>query len=141
MSKNYTFIFPGTREEFDDILNKYRESYEFREDGFLIETNGDKLSFGIERSGYTRGFWYIPTITETDGKTVFSGKITCSEKKTVGDILFTPIALIIKLYFHILLLTEKRLGHPPQKEEKTEDRLFTLMEDRLGCISKGRNSM
>ena len=141
MSKNYTFIFPGTREEFDDILNKYRESYEFREDGFLIETNGDKLSFGIERSGYTRGFQYIPTITETEGKTVFSGKITCSEKKTVGDFLFTPIALIIKLYFHILLLTEKRLGHPPQKEEKTEDRLFTLMEDRLGCISKGRNSM
>ena len=46
MSKNYTFIFPGTREEFDDILNKYRESYEFREDGFLIETNGDKLVVG-----------------------------------------------------------------------------------------------
>ena len=57
MSKNYTFIFPGTREEFDDILNKYRESYEFREDGFLIETIGDKLSFGIERSGYTSSFW------------------------------------------------------------------------------------
>ena len=136
MQKNYIFIFPGTKEEFTAVLNKYRESEGFRKDGFLIETNGDEFRFGIERGGHTGGFWYIPTITEIDGKTVFSGKIGYSGKTTVGEILFTPIALIIKLYFHILVLTEKRLGHPPQKEETTEDRLFTLMEDRLGCINK-----
>ena len=139
MSKNYTFIFPGTKEEFFAVLNKYRESEEFRQDGCIIETDGTELLIGIERGGYTSGFWYIPTITETDGKTVFSGKISYSEKTTVVDILFTPIALIIKLYFHILLLTEKLLGHPPPKETTTEDRLFILMKDRLGCIVKGRN--
>ena len=136
MSKNYTFIFSGTKEEFAAVLNKYRESEKFRKDGFLIERNGDEFRFGIERGGHTGGFWYIPTITEADGKTVFSGKIGYPEKTTVGNILFTPIALIIKLYFHILMLTEKWLGHPPQREETTENRLFTLMEDRLGCINK-----
>lgn len=56
MPKNYIFIFPGTKEEFTAVLNKYREGEEFRKDGFLIETSGDEFRFGIERGGYTGGF-------------------------------------------------------------------------------------
>ena len=51
-------------------------------------------------------------------------------------ILILPIVLVVRGYMSIEWLVRKILNRPKSKEKTTEERLFDLMENYFGCISK-----
>lgn len=67
MSKEYVFEFPGTREEFMNVLNQYPNDngklYCF--DGYIVTLIGDEIRFGVERCGHSGGNWFTPKITDS----------------------------------------------------------------------------
>ena len=65
MKKTYTFVFPGTKEMFLNNLQKPLDNY-------IIKLSDDEIQFGISRGDHSGGFWFIPEITEANGKTIFS---------------------------------------------------------------------
>ena len=78
MEKCYSFEFPGTKAIFLSLLDEYPNSKhkEFYFDDYLIEVSGDEIRFGLSRDGHSGGgYWFIPSITERNGKTMFSGTI------------------------------------------------------------------
>lgn len=77
MSKTYYFEFFGTRDDFLKTLNQYPNNdhriFYFNE--YIVEIVKDQYYFGIERGGHSGGYWFKPTIIETDHTLLFSGNI------------------------------------------------------------------
>lgn len=154
MSKVYTFEFSGSKESFLDQLNQFQNNnhkfYYF--DDYIVELAGNEIRFGIARGGHSGGYWFVPTITESDNMTSFSGKIryigSYTEEKGIKRILnnideillfilLLPAIILIKLYLFFSWLVRKLFKRPKSEEPPSEeDRLYHLMEDHLNCTRK-----
>ena len=77
MAKRYTFEFAGTKEDFLKQLDKYGNNNQkvFYIDDYIVDISDDVVSLGVARGGHSGGYWFVPTITEIDGKTTFCGSI------------------------------------------------------------------
>ena len=151
MSKEYSFVFLGTKEDFfktfNHSLDKPRSYYYI--DQYLIVAGEDEIRFGVERAGHSGGYWFIPTITETDegielkGKMQYSGPQNDQSKmEMIIDniwlgilyVVLLPVWLIVGIYSLVETLIRKIRKLP--KIRNKEEKLFDLMENRLGCIRR-----
>ena len=150
MSKSYSFEFSGTKEMFLNQLNKYPNNDEkfFYFNDYIVELSNDDIRFGVARGGHYGGYWFVPTITELDGKTTFCGTIEHNDpytsekgiKKIVNKIeevllwiILIPIIIIVKVYLFFSWVVRKLFKRTKPREESLEDRLYNLMENHLGC--------
>lgn len=131
-------------------LNKHPNNNQrfFYFDDYIVETSENEVRFGVARGGHSGGYWFIPTITEFDGKTIFSGTIQyvddySGEKgiKKIANrieeillcIILLPIIIIVKLCMFFSWLVQKIFKRTKPKEESLEDKLYNLMENHLNC--------
>ena len=150
MSKSYSFEFSGTKEMFLNQLNKYPNNNQkfFYFDNYIVELSNGDIRFGVARGGHSGGYWFVPTITELDGKTTFCGTIEYNDpytsekgiKKIVNKIeevllwiILIPIIIIVKVYLFFSWVVRKLFKITKPREESLEDRLYNLMENHLGC--------
>lgn len=150
MSKSYSFEFLGTKEMFLNQLNKYPNNDEkfFYFNDYIVELSNGDIRFGVARGGHSGGYWFVPTITELDGKTTFSGTIEYIDpytnekgiKKIVNKIeefllwiILIPIIIIVKVYLFFSWVVRKLFKKTKPKEESLEDKLYNLMENHLNC--------
>lgn len=42
---------------------------------FIVKLPDDEMHFGVERSGHSGGYWYVPSITECDDRIRFCGTV------------------------------------------------------------------
>lgn len=155
MAKNYRFVFFGSKEEFQHGLDRFPTSdckfYYF--DEYIVETTDTGYRFGVERGGHSGGYWFIPEISEQDGRTVFFGRIRYIDAYTyekgfkkflnVVETVFLyifllpfllPFAIIFKGFMLLKGLVRRMKGLPMKKDVTTEDRLFDLMVYHLHCV-------
>ena len=150
MSKSYSFEFSGTKEMFLNQLNKYRNNDQrfFYFDDYIVELSNGDIRFGVARGGHSGGYWFVPTITEIDGKTTFCGSIEYIDpytnekgiKKIVNKIeevllwiILIPIIIIVKVSLFFSWVVRKIFKRTKPKEESLEDKLYNLMENHLNC--------
>ena len=135
-------------------LNKYPNNDKkfFYFDDYIVDLSNGDIRFGVARGGHSSGYWFIPTITEIDGKTTLSGTLAyisphTGEKgiqKTIYKIeeillwiiLFPVIVLVIvlvKIYLFFSWIVRKICKRTKPKEKSPEDKLYHLMENLLGC--------
>ena len=150
MSKSYSFVFLGTKEMFLNQLNKYPNNNQkfFYFDDYIVEISDNEVRFGVARGGHSGGYWFVPTITEFDGKTTFCGtikyvdpytnekgikKIINKIEEVLSWIFLIPIIAVIKVYLFFSWLIRKIFKRSKPKEESLEDKLYNLMENHLGC--------
>ena len=150
MSKSYLFEYPGTKEMFLSPLIKYPNNDQkfFYFDDYIVELSENEIRFGVARGGHSGGYWFIPTITELDGKTTFCGTIQYIDpytsdkgiKKIINKleeillfIFLFPIILIFTIYSFFSWVIRKILKKPDPKQESKEDKLYNLMENHLNC--------
>ena len=150
MSKNYSFEFSGTKEMFLKQLYKHPNNNQrfFYFDDYIVETSENEVRFGVARGGHSSGYWFVPTITELDGKTIFNGTIQYVDnysgekgiKKTANKIeeillwiILLPIIIVVKLCIFFSWLVQKIFKRTKPKEESLEDKLYNLMENHLNC--------
>ena len=153
MPKKYCFSFPGTRDAFAEILDRYpnydRKFYRFND--YIVEVSDKTYRFGVARGSHSGGYWYEPTVTEEQDKIVFRGEIRYIDSHTdlkgfkkiidkVGDaclfIFVIPFILVFKAYMGIRWLIRKILRRPTPKDETPADRLCSLMETVFGCTQQ-----
>ena len=155
--KEYCFEFPGTREMFLEKLQPYpSNTREFAFYDYLIDISESDYRFGVARGGHSGGYWFEPTVTELDGKLIFSGKIRYidgysgenaplyEDDKTTEFILFVlcfPLLVLVKAYVLIEMLYKKLRHQPIEVEESEEDKLYNLMENLLGCTRRQPSSV
>lgn len=153
MPKEYVFEFQGTKENFLDMLNQI-PSYDgklYYIDEYIVKLIGDEIHFGVERGGHSGGYWFVPTITETDNCVVFRGTVQYigpnknakGVKKNLDKIcgfllliMVLPVVLIFMLYAMMKWCIRKLRKQTNLKEKTTEDRLYDLMENYLSCTGK-----
>ena len=134
-------------------LNKYPNNNQkvFYFDDYIVEISDNEVRFGVARGGHSGGYWFVPTITEFDGKTTFCGtikyvdpytnekgikKIINKIEEVLSWIFLIPIIAVIKVYLFFSWLTRKIFKRSKPKEESLEDKLYNLMENYLGCKRK-----
>ena len=155
MKKTYKFVFPGTMETFLNHLNQFHHSTSLEGrrkyyylDHYMVEFADGSVRFGVEQGGHSGGYWFIPKITQLEDHIEFQGTIqyirdsnhSSTIRKVIDAIdtcclyvLLWPIALIVKLVQWIIRTISRQ---PKVQEPTTEDRLFDLMENHLGCARK-----
>ena len=150
MSKSYSFEFLGTKEMFLNQLNKYNNNYQrfFYFDDYIVELSNGDIRFGVARGSHSGGYWFVPTITENDGKTTFCGTIEYIDsytnekliKKSVNKIeevllwiILLPIIIIVKVYLFFSWIVRKLFKKTIPKEKSLEEKLSILMENYLNC--------
>lgn len=150
MSKSYSFEFWGTKEMFLNQFNKYNNNDQrfFYFDDYIVELSNGDIRFGIARGGHSGGYWFVPTITEIDGKTTFCGTIEYVSLYTNGKgikkivnkieevllwIILFPVIIIVKVYLFFSWVARKLFKKTKPKEESLEDKLYNLMENHLNC--------
>lgn len=157
MSREYAFEFPGTKEDLLNSLNRFHHNTSYSGDTFyyfddyIVKLVGDEMHFGVARGGHSGGYWFVPTITDLGGKMEFRGEIRYIGPEdnrgpfkkaidSVGDFLLLlfilPIVLVIRAYMFIEWLIRKIINRPKPKAKTEEERLFDLMENYFGCVSK-----
>lgn len=131
-------------------LNKHPNNNQrfFYFDDYIVETSEDEVRFGVARCGHSGGYWFVPTITEFDGKTAFIGtiqyvdhysgeegikKISNKIEKILLWIILFPIFIIVELCIFFSWLVQKIFKRTKPKEESLEDKLYNLMEHHLNC--------
>ena len=169
-NKEFVFEFPGTKDDLRKqiwdksnaaLYSKYGECYDdegykeqkqFSLDGYIIEFEDDKISFGVE-GAHSGGMWFVPDITECDGRMVFKGKIQYirrnitlpnKAKKRVFDKILECLKFIVIIPFAILFIVSvlveefyKRLRDKKKgKATTTEEKLVDLMVNYLECTQK-----
>lgn len=134
-------------------LNKYPNNNQkfFYFDDYIVEISDNEVRFGVARGGHSGGYWFVPTITEFDGKTTFCGtikyvdpytnekgikKIINKIEEVLSWIFLIPIIAVIKVYLFFSWLIRKIFKRSKPKEESLEDKLYNLMENHLGCKRK-----
>ena len=145
MEKVYTFIFPGTREALVERLNLYHHDMAFSGaeyyylGDYIVKIENGAFRFGVERGGHSRGYWFIPSATEEEGQLVFRGSIqhigpkgkVGKFRKVIDGIELALLVLLIRL----CLFVRRSIKKLP-KEKTTEEKMYDLMENHLGCIRK-----
>lgn len=156
MEKEYVFEFPGTKEDFMENLKSFRHYISFTDEEFyyfedyIVKIVNGKLHFGVQRGGsHSGGYWFIPAVTEQDHRMEFRGTVQYigpedrrgKIRKVIdgigyffGFILFFPILLLVWCCSLVQWIVRKVRKMP--KEKTTQDRLFDLMENHLGCVCK-----
>lgn len=154
--KEYAFEFPGTRDEFLKGLDLFPGRLEYSGNAlylgeYIVEIDGDQIRFGVARGGHSGGYWFIPEITECDGRTELRGTIEYigpgTHRSPMGrlwdrvemcllTVFFSPVILIVKLYTLIDRAVRRLTNRPKPKEKTEEDGLYDLMENHFGCIRK-----
>ena len=160
MAKEYVFAFSGTKEDFlnrlDQRANRPYRSYcknpYYYFDDYLVEIEDDRIRFGVQKAGHSGGYWFVPTMTESNGITEFRGKIQSPESddnrkpiiKAIDSIgiyllliIVLPIFLVFWLYVLLRKLILKICNRPVPKEKTTEESLYDLMENYFGCVAIG----
>lgn len=156
MSKEYIFEFSGTKE---DLLNSverfsHKDTYSgntfYYFDDYIVKLVGDEIHFGVARGGHSGGYWFVPTITESDDGLELRGEIRYVGPKVnrgpvkkaidrVGDFLLflfvLPIVLVVRAYVFLKWLVRKISNRPVPKEKTNEERLFELMENYFSCVA------
>ena len=117
-------------------------------DDYIVELSNGDIRFGVARGGHSGGYWFVPTITEIDGKTTFCGTIeyigpNTNEKgiKKIDNkleeillwIILFPIIIIVKVCLFFSWFVRKIFKRPKLKEESLEYKLYYLMENYLNC--------
>ena len=150
MSQEYIFEYQGTKQMFCDSLKKYPNNNDtfFYFDNYIVKLLENEIQFGVERAGHSGGYWFIPQITEYENKIEFRGEIQYigpvvnrSKIQKIKDdifvclicILFLPITLLFLFGYWIYNIINNR---KKTKIKTTEDRLFDLLENHLGCTRK-----
>ena len=154
MEKEYAFLFPGTRSDLQALLDRYpnNDHHFWTFDNFTVEATDDGWKFGVARCGHSGGYYFIPAVTEREGKLLLSGTLTrvgpslsaARDRRTrdrVGEIcllvLLSPfiflILLAVKVWLLLRALVGKIVKRPPQCEPTPEERLTDLMVGHLHC--------
>lgn len=155
MDKEYVFTFNGTKDAFLKNLDQFYATSGrlYYLDDYIIEIVGEEIRFGAARGGHSGGYWYIPRIKECSNRLEFRGRIqyigpgTNEQAGRAGKVferieycllflLALPVVLIFKLYSMIEWCIRKLCNRPKPKEKTTEERLFDLMENYLGCTGE-----
>lgn len=153
MPKKYMFEFSGSKEMFLEQLNKYPNNDQkfFYFDDYIVKLSNDDIHFGVARGGHSGGYWFVPTITELNGKTTFSGtieyispytnekgikKVVNKIEEILSYIILIPIIIIVKVCLFFTWLVRKIFNRTKSKEESLEDKLYNLMENHLNCTRK-----
>lgn len=151
MSKAYCFEYPGTRESFLELLERFQNnnhSYFYFND-YIVDVRDSQYAFGVARSGHSGGYWYKPTAVETDEKIVFTGDIQRSSydfnaagdkkksdkiAKAVFSVILSPLLLLVEVYILVKSLIRRTRRKPPAQADTPEEKLCFLMENILGCV-------
>lgn len=158
MEKEHVFEFNGTREELLRVLNGFGHNTAYSDEtiyyfeDYMVKQVDDEIHFGVARGGHSGGYWYIPAITEQDGKMEFRGTIQYigpgSESQggvrklidwielVLGMIVVVPIAALVLVYRFFDGLVRKLWGRPKPKEKTNEERLLDLMVNYFGCVGE-----
>ncbi len=152
MEEEYVFEFSGTKEDFMEKLKSFPHNISFTGEEFyyfedyIVKIANGELHFGVQRGGHSGGYWFIPAVTEQDNRMEFRGtvqyigphdrrgrirKVIDGVGNIFAFILFLPIILLIWCYLLVKWIVRKVRKMP--KEKTTQDRLFELMEQYLGC--------
>ena len=140
MDKEYRFCYNGTKEIFNQLLQKTNS------EDYIISTIDGKISFGIERAGHSGGYWFVPDIVEYDDRIELVGKIQyfgpedhrngkTKRKDKIWEIVATIFLFPLICIFAIVYFIEKALN---KNEKKTKpmtryEKLLDLMKNHLGC--------
>lgn len=153
MPKRYSFDFAGTKEMFLNQLNKYPHNNQnfFYFDDYIVKLSDGDIHFGVARGGHSGGYWYVPTLIESDNKITFCGTIQYldpyTSKKGIEKIAYRieeillwiilfPIIIIVKMYLFFSWIISKIFKLNKPKEESLEDKLYNLMENHLNCTKQ-----
>ena len=150
MSQEYIFEYQGTKLMFLDSLKKYPNNNDtfFYFDNYIVKLIENEIHFGVERAGHSGGYWFIPQITEYENKIEFRGEIQFigpvvnrSKIRKIRDDIFVYLICVLFLPITLLLLIgcwnyNKINNRKKTKIKTTEDRLFDLLENHLGCTRK-----
>ncbi len=149
--KEYAFKFLGSKEAFLNRLRQLtndhdRESRFFYFDHYIVDVKDAEISFGVERAGHSGGNWFVTKFEEENGQIEFRGTIkyyTPEDNRTkvlkasdkfllvLLGILTFPLLLVIWIFGAVSTIINKTRKKP--KPLTTEEKLFDLMETRLGC--------
>ncbi len=147
LAKEYAFRFDGSKEQFMNVLNSSQEDNRryFYIDGYIVSVGLDEIEFGIE-GGHGFGNWFISKFEEENGQIEFRGTIryyTAEDNRTKArkasdkfllvllGILTFPLLLVIWIFGAVSTIINKMRKKP--KPLTTEEKLFDLMENHLGC--------
>ena len=145
--KEYTFRFDGSKEQFMNVLNSSPEENRryFCIDGYIVSVGLDEIKFGIE-GGHGGGNWFISKFEEENDQIEFRGTIQYigsqsdrTKKQKFFDsflvVLFCifafPVILVLWIVGGVSTVVNKLRKKP--KPLTTEEKLFDLMENHLGC--------
>ena len=119
----------------------------------LYEDTPSGFDLGIERGGHSGGYWYVATLTESDGVTEIWGEIVYRSYHKNGEyredtkwekirewlgivlivIFFSPVFLIALAIWGIMLLIGKLRGKPVEATMSTQEKLTHFMTEVMGC--------
>ena len=135
-----------------DFKQKLREAV-YDSGHLLCEDTPNGFDLGIERGGHSGGYWYVATLTESDGVTEIWGEIVYRSYHKNGEyredtkwekirewlgivlivIFFSPVFLIALAIWGIMLLIGKLRGKPVEATMSTEEKLTRFMTEVMGC--------
>ena len=119
----------------------------------LYEDTPNGFNLGIERGGHSGGYWYVATLTESDGVTEIWGEIVYRSYHKNGEyredtkwekirewlgivlivIFFSSVFLIALAIWGIMLLIGKLRGKPVEATMSTQEKLTHFMTEVMGC--------
>ena len=119
----------------------------------LYEDTEAGFDLGVSRGGHSGGYWYVATLTESDGVTEIWGEIVYRSYHKNGEyredtkwekirewlgivlivIFFSPVFLIALAIWGIMLLIGKLRGKPVEATMSTEEKLTHFMTEVMGC--------
>ena len=140
MDKEYRFCYNGTKEIFNQLLQKTTSG------DYIISTIDGKISFGIERAGHSGGYWFVPDIVEYDDRIEMVGKIQyfgpedhrngkTKRKDKIREIVATIFLFPLICIFAIACFIAKVLNKMRKKPKPMTryEKLLDLMKNHLGC--------
>lgn len=148
LAKEYAFRFDGSKEMFMNVLNPFHEEGRrvFYFDNYIVHVKHEGVHFGVERAGHSGGYWFISNFEEEDNQIEFRGTLQfigpeddrTNAQKFFDNFLVVlfcifafPIILVLWVIGGVSGIINKLRKKP--KPLTTEEKLFDLMVNRLGC--------
>ncbi len=148
-SKEYAFKFLGSKEAFLNHLHRLTDNNTrrfFYFDNYIVDIKDEEISFGVERAGYSGGNWFVSKFEEENNQIEFRGTIQyigpeddrIKARKAFDNVLFVLFCILAFLVLLVLWIATgisliiNKLRKKP-KPATTEEKLFDLMENYLGC--------
>ncbi len=147
MSEVYLYRFNGTMDEFKKRVTDLHENTPAELNEYIIKIDkAGQCRFGLQRCGYSGGYWYMPIICENNNETNLSGSIEYfdpysnqSKKRKVidriGDCLLIlcslPVGICALIYRYISWIVSIIRKAP--KEKTLEEKLDYLMLEVFWC--------